>query len=141
MNPPGPVEVKSLRPSATTVEISSATQLDGDVVQLAVVTLDEIGDPGSGLTLPDQVRQIRESLSDGSARADFDRRLAMLFVNLDDPWYRDHRYAVRRLQLFDAGRPFPAIRRSELPLAIPRTKYQLDLRFVSEFVTMDVSYA
>ena len=45
-------EVKSMRPSRTSVEISSEEQLDGDGIKLAVVTLEELADPSAGITLP-----------------------------------------------------------------------------------------
>lgn len=138
--PVGPFEVKAVRPNATVVEISSAEQLDGTGVHLVVVTLDAAAGTDDALILPEQVHDIRKTFADGADRAEFNLRFANLFINLEDPWYREQRYTVTRAQVFDIGPGFPALRRSELPVAIPRTKYRLDLQFVSDFLTLDESY-
>lgn len=140
-NPAGSFEVKALRTQSVAVEISSAEQLDGERVHLAAVTLEALAVDQGGFTLPQQVHAIRESLLDGSDRSEFDRRFANLVINLDDPWYREHSFSVRRLQIFDVGQDFPAIRKSQLPPAIPRTKYRIDLSFVRDFLSLDEKYS
>lgn len=130
-------EVKSVRPSRAEVEISSAEQLDGENVRLAVVTLEEVDTASRGLTLPGLVHTIRTTLSEGDARAEFNRKFAALGIDLDDPWYADHAYTVRRLRLFEVPGDFPALRRSELPEAIGRTVYRLDTDEISRFVIVD----
>ena len=130
-------EVKSVRPSRTEVEISSAEQLDGDNIRLAVVTLEEVDPASPGLTLPSLVHTIRTTLNQGDARAEFNRKFAALGIDLDDPWYADHAYTVRRLRLFEVPGEFPALRRSQLPEAIGRTMYHLDTDEISRFVIVD----
>jgi len=134
-------EVKSLRPSHTFVEISSEEQLDGDDIKLAVVTVEDVATPFDGITLPGLVRSIRSELKDGADRAEFNRRFARLFVNPDDPWYSEHAYAVRRLQVFDVSEKFPALRRSQLPEAIARTTYRIDVQHLPQFVVLDMNYS
>jgi hypothetical protein len=130
-------EVKSVRPSGNDIEISSAEQLDGQKIRLAVVTLEELDNASSGLTLPDLVKTIRGSLSEADARAEFNRTFARLGLDLDDPWYRNHTYTVRRLRLFEVGDDFPALRRSSLPKAIERTVYRLDTEQIAKFIILD----
>ena len=133
-------EVKSLRPGRTSVEISSEQQLDGDNVELSVVTIEEVSDPASGITLPGLVTSIRSRLKDGADRSEFNRRFARLLINLDDPWYSEHVYEVRRLRLYSVSEDFPALRRSHLPLAIARTNYWIDVQYLDKFVISDMNY-
>jgi hypothetical protein len=134
-------EVKSLRPSRTTVEVSSEEQLDGDNIKLAVVTLEDVADPTDGIILPKLVASIRSSLEDGIDRAEFNRRFARLQVDPDDPWYAEHGYRVLRLQLLDVNDDFPALRRSQLPDAIAGAAYKVDIQFLQQFVEFDVNYS
>lgn len=134
-------EVKALRPSRTSIEISSEDQLDGDNIKLAVVTLEETTDQEAGITLPRLVSGIRSNLNNGEDRAEFNRRFARLCVDPDDPWYAEHSYVVRRLQVFDADEQFPALRRSQLPDAISRTDYRVDIQYLEQFLQVDISYS
>jgi hypothetical protein len=134
-------EVKSLRPGRRSVEISSEEQLDGDNIKLAVVTIEEVSVPSDGITLPGLVTFIRSRLKDGADRAEFNRRFAQLLIDPNDPWYSDQAYAVRRLQVFDVNKEFPALRRSQLPEAIARVTYRLDVRHLSKFIVLDMSYS
>ncbi len=133
-------EVKSLRPRHTSVEISSEEQLDGDNVKLAIVTLDEVGESPESITLPQLVACIRSKLKNGADRSEFNRRLARLLIDLDDPWYSEHRYHVDRLQVFDVGPQFPALRRSLLPDAVKHTKYHIEIQYLTTFLEVDMNY-
>jgi hypothetical protein len=134
-------EVKSLRPSGRSVEISSEEQLDGKDIKLAVVTIEEVAAPADGITLPELVKSIRSRLKDGADRAEFNRRFARLFIDPDDPWYSEQAYVVRRLQVFDVSEQFPALRRSRLPEAIARTSYRIDVQYIPQFLTLDMNYS
>jgi hypothetical protein len=133
-------EVKSLRPTRTEVSISSAEQLDGDDIRLAVVTMEQIEHQTLGLTLPELVKSIRSNLDNGSDRSDFNRRLANLHLDLDDNWYAEQSYSILRLQIFEVGGEFPALRRSQLPLAITGTSYQIDLVQITPYIVSDRTY-
>jgi len=134
-------EVKSLRPTRPDVIISSAEQLDGEAIKLAVVTLDEVAEKANGITLPMLVYVIRSAIEDGADRSEFNRRFARLSVDPDDPWYTEHVYSIRRLQIFDVRAEFPAIRRSELPEAIARASYQIGVGHISQFIEFDINYS
>jgi Putative PD-(D/E)XK family member, (DUF4420) len=134
-------EVKALRPSRTSVEVSSEEQLDGDNIKLAVVTLENIADPADGIVLPKLVASIRSSLENAVDRAEFNRRFARLQVDPDDPWYGEQGYRVLRLQLLDVNDDFPALRRSQLPDAIDRASYRVDIQFLQRFVEFDINYS
>jgi Putative PD-(D/E)XK family member, (DUF4420) len=133
-------EVKSLRPSRTSVEISSEEQLDGDNVKLAVVTMEQVGPTAEGITLPGLVTSIKTRLTDGADRTEFNRRFARLLVDPDDDRYSEHTFAVRRLQIFDVSESFPALRRSQLPTAIARTSYRIDVQHLPQFIVLDTDY-
>jgi hypothetical protein len=133
-------EVKSLRPSRTNVEISSEDQLDGDNVKLAVVTMEQVATISEGITLPQLVTSIRTRLTDGADRSEFNRRFARLLVDPDDDWYSEQTFAVRRLQIFDVNESFPALRRSQLPNAIDRTTYRIDVQHLAHFIVLDSDY-
>jgi hypothetical protein len=134
-------EVKSLRPTRTDVEISSAEQLDGDNIRLAVVTVEEVEQPSDGVTLPELVRSIRSRLDEGDDRADFNRKIANLRIDLDDAWYAEHSYSILRLQVFDVRDEFPALRRSQLPKAIARAIYRINVDSINPFIVVDTTYA
>jgi Putative PD-(D/E)XK family member, (DUF4420) len=134
-------EVKSVRPNRTTVEISSEDQLDGPGVKLAIVTVEEVADSLEGITLPRLVASIRSCLKNGADRSEFNRRFARLFIDPDDPWYSEHAYAVRHLQVLNVSDEFPALRRSQLPDAIARTNYRVDIQYLSNFVELDIDYS
>ncbi len=133
-------EVKSLRPDRTSVEISSEDQLDGDNVKLAIVSIEEVASPSDGMTLPWLVTSIRSRLVNGADRAEFNRRFARLHVDPDEPWYSERAYAVRRLQVFDVSKNFPALRRSQLPREIERATYHVDIQHLPQFVVFDMEY-
>jgi hypothetical protein len=134
-------EVKSLRPGRTSVEISSEDQLDGDNVKLTIVSIEEVANPSDGMTLPWLVTSIRSRLVNGADRAEFNRRFARLHVDPDEPWYSERAYAVRRLQIFDVSKNFPALRRSQLPREIERTTYHVDIQHLPQFVVFDTEYS
>jgi hypothetical protein len=140
--PPGhSFEVKSVRPTGANVEVSSEDQLDGDNIKLAVVVLEDLADPTDGVTLPQLIATIRASFANGADRLEFNRRFAALRVDPEDPWYADRAFHVRRLQILDITEEFPALRRSQLPEAITRTNYRIDIRCIQRFIELDIEYS
>jgi hypothetical protein len=134
-------EVKSLRLGRTSVEISSEEQLDGDNIKLAVVSIEDVATLSDGTNLPGLVTSIRSRLKDGADRAEFNRRFARLLVDPDEPWYSEHVYSIRRLQVFDVNENFPALRRSLLPQQIERATYHVDIQHLPQFVVFDMDYS
>lgn len=136
--PPGlRYEVKAVRPNREGVEVSSERQLDGEPIELAAVTIDRSADPTSW-SLPALVAAIRKALPEPETRVEFNRAFVELRVNLDDAWYADQSFDFHRLRTFAVKPEFPAIRRSELPEALSRTKYRLDLSYVDDFLLTDI---
>jgi hypothetical protein len=130
-------EVKSIRPTRGSVEISSLEQLDSDDLRLVVVTVEDLGPDIDGWTLPELIFGIRAKIADPTTRTDFNRRVAHLLVDLDDPWYREQHFAVQRLRMYQVGSTFPALRRSQLPLAVARARYRIDLQYFTDFLIAD----
>jgi hypothetical protein len=124
-------EVKSRRPGRSIVDISSLRQLDREDIHLAVVTIEDLPARSPGASLPDLVATIRGRF-DAVTRVEFNRRLAELVVDLDDPWYREQKFRVTELALFVVGPAFPRLRRSHVSQAIVDAVYQVDLRQVAD---------
>jgi hypothetical protein len=132
-------EVKSRRPARTLVEISSTAQLDREDIHLAVVTVEDLSTGTGGITLPDLVTSTRQRL-DPLTRSEFNRRLAVLALDLDDPWYREQVFSVQQLTIYEVAGDFPRLRASQLPPAIVRASYRLDLDQLGGYLVSDVSY-
>lgn len=120
-------EVKSIRPGGSTIEISSASQLDRDDVDIAVVSVEDVPPDPNFLTLPDMVETIRGGLTDPGTQADFNRRFAELSLDLGDPWYAEQHFDVQGAAIYSVGGDFPRLQKSLLPTAIARVQYRLDL--------------
>ena len=124
-------EIKTIRTGSESVLISSAEQLDQQTspLDLVVGCLDEI-DPSryeDGFTALALVERIRATLEqDALARASFEDRLIEAgFVFREE--YAERAYVFRQFRYFRVGADFPAIRRSELPPAIGRVRWELHL--------------
>lgn len=137
--PAAQFEVKSLRPARSIVEISSIAQLDRDDVQLAVVTVEDVALESGAMTLPGLVTLTRDGL-DIPTRSEFDLRLAVLGLDLDDPWYREQAFSIRRLAIYEVVTQFPALRASLLPPAIVGARYRLDLDQLAEYLISEETY-
>lgn len=132
-------EVKSVRPARSFVEISSTAQLDRDDVHLAVVTVEDLKTGSGGITLPAIVGAVRGRL-DPATRSEFNRRLAQLALDLDDPWYLEQRFSVQQLAVYEVAGDFPTLRRSLLPTAIVRATYRLDLEQLAAHLVSEAAY-
>ncbi len=131
------VVVRNLTPDTEVVSIECLAQLNEQPTDLAVVTMSRVADQHDAVTLPSLADTIRSAFAEPSQRAEFNRRLAHLGVNLDDPWYQDFAYSLQRIRFFETAAPFPALRRGEVPQAIRSARYRLDLAMTSDFCTMD----
>jgi hypothetical protein len=132
-------EVKSVRPARAIVEISSTAQLDRDDVHLAVVTIEDVPVDSDGITLWGLVATVRGRL-EPATRAEFNRRFSALLIDLDDPWYREQHFSVRRLSVYEVANDFPALRGSRLPSPIVRATYQLDLDQLADHLVSEATY-
>jgi len=123
-------EVKTLRPSALIVKISSAEQLEdaGCPFQLVTVTLNssERGDVGS-FCLPDIVNDLRKRFDDDLlAGSLFEERLISAGY-LFHEGYQNHIYNFGGFRRFSVREGFPRIVRSSLPAGIGKVTYDLEL--------------
>lgn len=132
-------EVKAVRPNRDFVEISSEAQLDVHPLSLAVVTIDA-GTTLDNWTLPTLLETIRKSIVEPSVRTTFNRALLEYHTNFDDAWYEDQAFEFTRLRVYDVHSGFPALRGSNLPEAISRTVYRVDLNYTDEFLITDEPY-
>lgn len=131
------LEIKASRQTQpTNVRISSERQLDTsthDRLVLVHYALDERSD-GSGRTLPEIVRAVRESLGTGYAGMSFDERLMDYgYLDLHAPRYVNCSYAIRSVAHFDVREPMPRIVEQDLPAGVGKVSYDLALAACEPF--------
>ena len=133
------IEVKTRYEQADSVVISSTEQLDplpGQKLFLHVVTLLDADD---GMNLSDRVEHVQNSLTTHGA----DQSVKNRFTDFLDLWgfdertaedTKEYRFACTDEAVYDAtSREFPALRRSDLPPAVVKCRYRLQLSALSEF--------
>ena len=123
-------EVKSVHSESTSIEISSADQLDpasGGPLTLSLVVVDEVpvGTPGSH-TLVSLAAEFASRLQHNQYDlGELNHRLDALSLDLSDEHYGGRYYAVGQPRSFGVGEEFPRIVRANVPLAINRLTYRL----------------
>jgi hypothetical protein len=132
------IEAKAILPTASTVRITSADQLDvvGRLL-LAVVTLANVSADSPGVSAATLVADIRRRLAGGqspTALLEFDSKLAALGY-ADDPVYTATRFRVDGVRFFDVRGPFPAVRRRDLPPGVAEVLYDIELASCAGFET------
>ncbi|MEV6487090.1 PD-(D/E)XK motif protein [Actinoplanes sp. NPDC051633] len=129
-------ETKSIGPSAPSIRISSAEQLDQPDMELLVLHVPQAGETDSGATnLIQLVERAENTLSAaGAAAVDLHLRLKRLGVEIEMPYYADTWFTFTTLETFKIVPAFPAIRASELPAGVERVRYNLDRRAVASFL-------
>ena len=125
------IEVKTVRPGASTTRISSVEQLDVDdsVLFLAVVTLATLMPDMPGLSLPMVVDSIRKHLLDAGAHAatlEFESRLASSGY-ADLPEYTRQLFRLESIRYFEVREAFPRLRRADLPSGIGDVNYEIEI--------------
>jgi hypothetical protein len=136
--PLGPrYEVKSRRPDAEVITISSLEQLDAEGLTLVTVTLVEV-DAGmaDSVNLPTLVDGIRADLATTpDASLVFDEGLDALDVDPGDSRYADHWFVVTECTEYRVSADFPAIRRSAVPDPIVAATYDISINAIKDFLT------
>lgn len=130
-------EVKSRRPDAVVLTISSPEQLDAENLTLVTVTLVEV-DPGvvDAVNLPTLVDTIRTDLAaTPDAALAFDEGLDALDVDPGDSRYADHWFVVTERTEYRVSEDFPAIRRSAVPDAIVAATYDIRINAIKDFMS------
>lgn len=136
--PLGPrYEVKSRRPDAEVITISSPEQLDAEDLILATVTLVEVdGCTAQSVNLPLLVDGIRADLAaNPEAAVAFDDGLDAYNVDPGDSRYADHWFVVTECTEYRVATTFPAIRRSAIPASIVAATYDISISAIKNFVT------
>ena len=133
------LEVKTVRPGASTSRISSVDQLDGSDTELclAVVTLATVDSDQSSLSPAGLIGEIRarlESAAGPGVVLDFDSRLAAGGY-VAQPAYERPMFRVEGIRFYDVGPRFPRLRRADLPVGIADASYDIELTRCAPFET------
>jgi len=129
-------EVKTMRTGASTIQISSAEQMDvtSIPIDLAVVTLDDADASAQGTITPlTLVKSLTDMLEPFPDAADlFESRLIEAgFVRREE--YGNRHYVHRGIREFSITPEFPAIVRSRLPTGIGKVSYEVELASCDAF--------
>lgn len=150
----GPLHaVQDFHIGAGSLEVKSTTATDefpariGDIGQLDPERLPmflcafRFAVDDAGRTLVEQVAQLRARFEAVGCRAGFDALLLVAgYADEHAPQY-GRRLLLRQERAFPVEDPFPRLRRSELPAAILRASYRLDLDAVEAPVPVDIDAA
>jgi hypothetical protein len=133
------VEVKTVFPSARTVQISSIDQLDYDgPLTLAVVTMTTLIAGGDGFAPATLVAKVRGALRSGAGEAvvaEFDRRLATTRYRIGDTRYERPMFRLEGVRYFAVGGEFPRIRRRDLIPGVDRVGYEIAIGALGGFAS------
>lgn len=129
-------EVKSIRPGASVVTISSVEQLDAEGYdgELAVVCIDKAvkDEPGcfTPASLIGRVRAMLEVFPVAGTRFE-DLLLEANYV--DNPDYEKEYYVMRNLRRYIVGEGFPKITRASISAGIRNVEYEVELSRIAPF--------
>lgn len=131
------VEVKSVRRQNHRLQISNLDQLNphGEDLRLAVLELDRRVD-GEGTSLPALIEHIETWVSeDPQAKEFLAQALAVLGVEVSDPYYHQWRFDIGGWRWYDITEEFPRIRAEFAPAPISQVRYAIDIDQVAQFET------
>lgn len=133
----GAVEVKSCcSDESFTVRISSAQQLDTNIVSPLYLVAFRYVYNEQGLYLRDRINSIRQLLSsDNVTLMSFDNRLLGLGVTSETSITHDDRFIQKEKRIYCVDDGFPRLSSSQLPVAIQNVKYSLDLSMINHSVS------
>lgn len=128
-------EVKTVRPGAQKIIISSVEQLEYSSYEgeLVVIQLDNTSanEPNS-FTPIDLAQQIRQKLKDSCALELFNSILegyGFFLINEYNQYY----FSLRQIRRFRVSNGFPTIRRNDLDVGILNAKYEINLSSLASF--------
>jgi hypothetical protein len=133
------VEVKSIGGVlGESVSISSAEQLEvgGVPLCLMVIALAEVNDHGEGSSLNVQVRRIERKLGPQLEELFSARLRSAGYVKSED--YDTPVFASSQPEYYEVRPGFPSVTRAELPSAVTKIRYELDIPALSEFAVEDL---
>ena len=131
------VEVKSIRPGAQWVEISSEFQLEayGHRLALVVVELEDAEPNAHGaLSLPGLLSTVRDELADTPvALSAFESALAEFHDPFTHPFYGQQWFRARACRAHVVSEGFPRLTPDGLPEGVTGTRYRLSLAAIGGF--------
>lgn len=127
-------EIKTVRPAAERIKISSPEQLDTSKysINLAVVELKENPD---GLTLPMLVDELRERASDPATVTEYvDDGLSKLGLNLYSGLVSQTAFEFGRITVYAVSPDFPRVESKDVPDDVLDLTYSLDRGRIRPFI-------
>ncbi|SCZ19781.1 Putative PD-(D/E)XK family member [Pseudomonas sp. NFIX49] len=136
-------EVKTIRPDAERLMISSERQLDSadKNIQLMVVEIADVSSSSDGMfTLNIQVSKLRKKLSSCyEALLEFDNRLLIAgYVAREE--YGSVFFKIRGLASFTIAEGFPHVSREMVPAGVVNICYEIELKELESFLIERVAY-
>lgn len=130
-------EVKSIRRSSQSVRISSMEQLDSDCDgELAVYALEKMSAEYNGITLNKLIIEIRNLFTDPDDRDLFIAKTALQGYEYNN-YYDDFVYEKIYSKTFRVNSDFPKLTPENVPKAIVKAMYDIDLNKIEEFTIKD----
>ncbi|SFW22729.1 PD-(D/E)XK motif protein [Ruminococcus flavefaciens] len=130
-------EVKTIRRSSLTVHISSLEQLDSEHDgELAVYALEKMSTEYNGITLNKLIVDIRNRFSDSDDRDLFMSKVALQGYEYHN-YYDDFVFELIYSKNFRVNDTFPKLIPGDVPEAILKATYDIDLNKITDFEIKD----
>jgi hypothetical protein len=130
-------EVKTIRRSSQSIKISSLEQLDSEHDgELAVYALEKMSSEYKGITLNKLVIEIRNLFSDSEDKDLFMSKVALQGYEYHN-YYDDFVYEKIYNKNFCVNQNFPRLTPGDVPEAIVKAVYEIDLNKITEFEVND----
>lgn len=130
-------EVKTIRRSSQTVHISSLEQLDSEHDgELAVYALEKMSTEYNGITLNKLIVDIRNRFSDSDDRDLFMSKVALQGYEYHN-YYDDFVFELIYSKNFRVNDTFPKLIPGDVPEAILKATYDIDLNKITDFEIKD----
>lgn len=130
-------EVKTIRRSSQSVHISSLEQLDSEHDgELVVYALEKMSAEYKGITLNKLIVEIRNLFSDSDDRDLFMSKVALQGYEYHN-YYDDFVYEKIYNKNFRVNADFPRLTPDDVPEAVVKTIYDIDLNKIAEFEITD----
>lgn len=132
-------EVKSLRPNATIIKISSVDQLDPNGLELYLLTytLDQLSEDyteDDAFTLRSLVEDVKDKLSTNRmAYSLYEIALTQTGYDDDVQGFADVRYRLLKQSAYQVSEEFPKLTSAGLPEGVDKVKYSVKIPAIQEF--------
>lgn len=129
------IEVKSMRRTNHHVKIANTDQLDprDEDLRLAVVRLERCAQ-GDGVGVLELINEVKEWVAiDAAANMSFTQALAALGFDTSDSRYEQWSFQAKEWAWFRVLEDFPRIRNQDVPVAVSRVSYRLDIDQLESF--------